>query len=138
MEVAYDSINALNRRYNKQLNGKWDGMMDLAPGWCALYQNKPQVTYTEGVGETPFDLAPKNATVEGCHVIDLEKFVDKSSEAQLVSGIGYDGQVMQLGSVTYQLPQVTTDSIDMVVYTIPFVRLHVGKHLFYSPAFCKI
>jgi hypothetical protein len=30
MEEAYDSINALNRRYNKQLNGKWDGMMALS------------------------------------------------------------------------------------------------------------
>ena len=127
MEQAYDSINALNRRYNKQLNGKWDGMMDLAPGWCALYQNKPQVTYTEGAGETPPDLTPKKSVVEGCHVIDLEKFVDKSSDAQLVSGIGYDGQVMRLGTVAYQFPQVTTDSIDMVVYTVPFWPLYKGK-----------
>ena len=127
MEQAYDSINVLNRRYNKQLNGKWDGMMDLAPGWCALYQNKPQVTYKEGVSETPMDLTPKKSVVEGCHIIDLEQFIDKSSDAQLVNGIGYDGLVMQLGKVTYQFPQVTTDSIDMMVYTIPFWPLYKGK-----------
>ena len=127
MEAAYDSINALNHRYNKQLNGKWDGMMALAPGWCALYQKKPQVTYTEGAGETPLDLSPRKATVEGCHVINLKQYIDKSSDAQLVSGIGYDGQVMQLGTVTYQFPQVTTDSVDMVVYTVPFWPLYKGK-----------
>ena len=121
------SCYALNRRYNKQLNGKWDGMMGLAPGLCALYQNKPQVTYNEGVGETPFDLTPKKAALEDCHVIDLGQFIDKSNDAQLVSGIGYDGQVMQLGTVAYHFPQVTTDSIDMVVYTVPFWPLYKGK-----------
>ena len=126
-QAAYDSINVLNQRYNKQLDGKWDGMMTLAPGWCALYQKMPEVTYTEGAGEKPVDLTPRRADIEGCCVIDLEKFVDKSSDAQIVKGIGYDGQVMQLGSVTYQFPQVNTDSIDLVVYTVPFWPLYKGK-----------
>ena len=33
MEAAYDSIDALNRRYNEQLDGKWRGMMALAPAF---------------------------------------------------------------------------------------------------------
>ena len=36
MEAAYDSIDALNRRYNEQLDGKWRGMMALAPAFRAL------------------------------------------------------------------------------------------------------
>ena len=126
-QMAYDSINALNRHYNELLDGKWRGMMTLAPGWCALYHKMPEVTYTEGAGETPVDLTPKKTTAEGCYVIDLEKFVDKSSDAQLVSGIGYDGKVMQLGNATYQFPVVTSDTITLLVYTVPFWPLYKGK-----------
>ena len=126
-QMAYDSINALNRHYNELLDGKWRGMMTLAPGWCALYHKMPEVTYTEGAGETPVDLTPKKTTAEGCYVIDLEKFVDKSSDAQLVRGIGYDGKVMQLGNATYQFPVVTSDTITLLVYTVPFWPLYKGK-----------
>ena len=126
-QAAYDSIDALNRRYNKQLGGKWQGMMALAPGWCALYQKMPDVTCTEGVGAKPADLTPRRENVEGCCVIALENYIEKSSDALIVKGIGYDGQVMQLGAVTYQFPQVTSDSIDLVVYTVPFWPLYKGK-----------
>ena len=34
---------------------------------------------------------------------------------------------MQLGTATYQFPQVTTDSISIVVYTVPFWPLYKGK-----------
>jgi hypothetical protein len=126
-QAAYDSINALNLRYNELLDGKWRGMMNLAPAFCALSHLMPEVTYTEGVGEKPVDLTPKHQPLEGCHVIDLGTFIDKSSDAQLVSGLGYDGQVMQLGEVTYQFPAVTADSIDLVAYTVPFWPLYKGR-----------
>ena len=126
MELAYDSINALNLRYNKQLDGKWDGMMTLAPGWCALYQKKPDVTYKDGAGEEPVNLTPQSSVAEGCHVVNLAQFASKSDNAQLVKGLGYDGQVMQLGHVAYRMPAIVSDSIDVFFYTVPFWPLHAG------------
>ena len=96
-EAAYDSINALNRRYNEQLDGKWHGMMTLAPGWCALYQNMPKVTHTKDAGLEEVDLSIKPIRLKDCYVIDLARYARKSSDAQLVKGLGYDWQTMQLG-----------------------------------------
>ena len=48
---AYDSINRLNDRYNRLLDGKWNHMMMLAPGWVAKYQNMPRLALSDEVGE---------------------------------------------------------------------------------------
>ena len=127
-EAAYDSINALNRRYNEQLGGKWRGIMALAPGWCALYQKMPEVTYHEGAGEQPCNLSPRSSRspLKGCYAVDLSHFDRKSTDAQLVKGLGYDGQVVRLGSVTYTIPKVDADSIDVRFYTVPFWPLYKG------------
>ena len=45
----HDSIRAYTDHYNKLLNGKWNHMMDLAPGWTATYQNMPPVDSTKVV-----------------------------------------------------------------------------------------
>ena len=127
MQAAYDSINALNRRYNEQLDGKWRGMMALAPAFCALFQNKPEVTYTAGAGEKPVDLTPKHQPLTGCYVVNLSQYAHKSSDAQLVKGLGYDWQVVQLGEVSYQLPQIAADSIDVCFYAVPFWPIYKGK-----------
>ena len=127
MEIAYDSINNLNHRYNELLDGKWRGMMALAPGWCALYQNKPEVTYTKGVDEHPYDLQIRNEKPRGYHVIDIANYKKKSTDAKLVKGIGYDWQVMQLGDVAYQLPTIKADSIDIYFYAVPFWPIYQGK-----------
>ena len=125
-EAAYDSINALNRRYNEQLGGKWRGMMALAPGWCALYQKMPKVNYYEGAGEQPYDLNLKRNPLKGCHVVELNRYDHKTPDAQLVKGLGYDWQVMRLGEVTYHFPKVDKDSIEVFFYTVPFWPLHAG------------
>ena len=127
MEAAYDSIDALNRRYNEQLDGKWRGMMALAPAFRALFHLKPEVTYTEGAGERPYDLQPKNEPVAGCHVINLSQFISKSADAQLIKGLGYDWQVMQLGEAGYAFPKVDADSIDVFFYAVPFWPIYKGK-----------
>ncbi len=127
MEAAYDSIDALNRRYNEQLDGKWRGMMALAPAFCALFQNKPEVTYTAGAGERPFDLQPQRYSLKDCCVLNLSNYLSKSSDAQLVQGLGYDWQVMHLGEVTYRLPSIAADSIDVMFYAVPFWPLYKGK-----------
>lgn len=36
-----DSIRIYTQRYNDLLNGKWNHMMELAPGWTATYQHMP-------------------------------------------------------------------------------------------------
>ena len=138
MELAYDSIEALNRRYNEQLDGKWRYMMAVPPGFCALYQQKPHVTYTNGAGETPIDLHPRRQSLQGCCVLCLDRFDNKTDDVSLVEGIGYDGQVVQLGSprdsymavpasVSYTFPQVAADSIEVTLYTVPFWPLYAGK-----------
>lgn len=143
MEEAYDSINALNHRYNKQLNGKWDGMMALSTSFtptCQYYQ-KPEVKRFKGVGEKTLSLVPlrNGKQTQDCYVIDLTRPVG-ASDTQIVRGIGYDGVALQLGSPTeepldgiaecnvYEFPGPQSDSIDIVLYTVPFWPLYKGKH----------
>ena len=142
MEQAYDSINALNRRYNKQLNGKWDGIMALSTSFtnpCQYYQ-KPEVKRFEGQGEKAVTLVPlrNGQQVQGCQVIDLTHPTG-ASNVKIVRGIGYDGVVIQLGSpteepldgfaenVTYDFTGPQSDSVDVVVYTVPVWPLYKGK-----------
>jgi hypothetical protein len=139
MEQAYDSINALNRRYNQLLNGKWNGMMALSPGFTntTLYYKKPDVVITPGAGERPVILTPLDGSLnDGCYVVDLSRFADKSADACLVEGLGYDWKVVQLGdpsgapaSVSYELPtpECPADSVDVLLYTVPFWPLYAGK-----------
>ena len=127
MEAAYDSINALNRRYNEQLDGKWRGMMDLAPAFCALFHLKPEVPALDGTGVVPVDLTPKHEPLQGCCVLNLARFDSKSDDARLVNGLGYDWQVMQIGEASYSFPAVTRSHVEVTVYTIPFWPLYKGK-----------
>ncbi|MBR2229803.1 MAG: glycosyl hydrolase 115 family protein [Prevotella sp.] len=126
-QIAYDSINTLNRRYNSLLDGKWRGMMALAPGWCALYQKMPDVAFSEGAGMTPVDLSPQDEPLQGCQVLNLAQFASKSDDARLIKGLGYDWQVMQLGSATYDFDAVDADSVDVFFYMVPFWPLYAGK-----------
>ena len=127
MEAAYDSINTLNRRYNEQLDGKWRGMMDLAPAFCALFHLKPEVSNLTGTGIQAVDLRPKHEPLQGCCVLNLASYDSKSTDAQLVKGLGYDWQVMQLGEASYSFPAVTRDSIEVTIYTVPFWPLYKDK-----------
>ena len=142
MEQAYDSINALNRRYNKMLGGKWDGMMALSTSFtntCQYYQ-KPEVKRFEGAGETAVSLVPlrNGHQPQGCQVIDLTHPVSASA-IQMVRGLGYDGVAVQFGSptkepldgvaesVTYEFEGQKGDAVDVVLYTVPFWPLYKGK-----------
>lgn len=127
MEAAFDSINALNTQYNNLLGGKWDGMMAVPPGFCALYHNKPDVTYTQGAGESPVCLLPTPEPLDKCHLVNLSDYESKSQDARLVKGLGYDWQVMQLGQATYSFPEVTSDTIEVTLYTLPFWPLYTGR-----------
>ena len=129
MEQAYDSINALNRRYNELLDGKWRGMMALPGSFTntAQYYQKPKVTYTNGIAEKPVNLTPKKDNATGCQVINLAENSHKSADAQLISGLGYDWQVMRLGEVSYEFSVPKTDTVEVFFYTVPFWPLYAGK-----------
>lgn len=142
---AFDSIAALNRQYNTMLDGKWNGMMDLAPGWCARYQHMPKVDVTDGVGEEPIDLSVNKYALDSCYVLDLTNYINKvetgNNKIRVVEGMGYDWKVIQLSSPTatgadannakadrieYALPTINADSIDVVLYTVPFFPTYKG------------
>ncbi len=142
MEIAYDSINALNRRYNKMLGGKWDGMLALSTSFtntCQYYQ-KPEVKRFEGAGEQAVSLVPlrNGHQPQGCQVIDLTHPVSVSN-IQMVHGLGYDGVAVQFGpptkepldgvaeSVSYVFEGQEGDAVDVVLYTVPFWPLYKGK-----------
>lgn len=145
---AYDSIATLTKEYNSILNGKWNGMMELAPGWCALYQKMPKVTVNPNTVEKPADLSCDNKKnwLDSCFVVDLRNYSKISNDAQqsirLVDGIGYDWHVVQLGSPTdpvadaadlnsarieYTLPEINSDSIEIVLHTVPFFPIFEGR-----------
>ena len=147
-DAAHDSIQALNRQYNTMLSGKWNGMMDVPPGFCALYQQKPETTYTDGYGERAADLSCQHHRewLDGCLVVDLSEFKVVNGDGHrfsLVKGLGYDWQVLQLGlpteqpgdalrkdgaAVEYLLPAIQADSVAVSVYTLPFFPLYNGRH----------
>ncbi len=147
-KIAFDSINKLTDEYNSMLNGKWNGMMALAPGWVAKYQNMPEVVYTEGIGSTPIDLLPQKSKsqLKGCNIIDLKKtknIVAKNGHTlRHIEGIGYDWNSIQLGEATeqavdpkdlngsrfeYEFSGVNADYVTVYVYSLPFFPLYKGK-----------
>lgn len=140
-EAAFDEINQLTEQYNTMLDGKWNGMMQLAPGWCAKYQNMPEVVHTEGAGSKAVDVTPQPGQdrLDGCTVIDLKTFTSKVSQdghtLRVIDGIGYDWHVIQLGRATekigdptnlkdsrfeYEFSGVDADSVTVHVYSVPF------------------
>jgi hypothetical protein len=152
-QSAYDSINSLTLTYNTIVDGKWNGMMSLAPGWVAKFQNMPNVTFTEGVTKTPVDLKPLESKnkLEDCTVIDLKdiknKVIKKNQTIRIIDGIGYDWRSLQLGDATelavdpakpdgsrvdYEFSGVTSDSVAVYVYSLPFWALHKGKSTRYG------
>lgn len=145
-QIAYDSISSLNKRYNTMLNGKWKGMMTIPPGYTALYHKKPEVTYTDVAGEKePSGLLKPNKAnneLENCHVVNLAQYTNKTGKVNIIKGIGYDWQVVQVGqpceapvdiesstkaAVEYTFPKTDKDSVDVIISTVPFWPLHAGR-----------
>lgn len=141
---AYDSIAALTKRYNTQLDGKWNYMMDVAPALCSKVHLMPPLTVDKSVEPVPYDLSPKPYELEGCMVVDPVKCIavtDENHTATAVEGLGYDYRVMQMGDameprcnpsdltgnrLEYILPAIDADSVTVMVYALPFFPLHTG------------
>jgi hypothetical protein len=150
-KAAFDSINNMTSTYNTMLNGKWNGMMAIAPGFCAKYQDMPKVTLSEGTASSPVDLEPQESKLEGCTVINLKQIKNKVSKdghsIRMIDGIGYDWSALQLGEaieqsadpknldgtrVEYEFSGVTTDSVTVRVYSLPFWAINKGRSTRYG------
>src|SRR5574344_738494 len=146
--AAFDSIATLTKRYNTMLQGKWKGMMDLAPAFNALYQNMPNVTYVDGKGEKVVNLLPiiDKYRLDSCMVLDLSKYKNKISAGghrmSVIEGIGYDWASIQLGNATekvanpidgngdrfeYEFTCDNADSVALHIYMLPFFPLYKGQ-----------
>lgn len=137
--MAYDSINALNNRYNSLLGGKWSGMMSVPPGFVAKYQNMPDIVITDNVASVKADIEPESEqrSMEGCCVVDIASPVYKSERINVIDGLGFDWSVVQLGEdspgadpsgavAVYELPEISCDTIEVTVYALPLFPLNDG------------
>jgi hypothetical protein len=140
----------LTDRYNTQLGGKWNRMMTIPQGICALYQNTPSLTTYDDVADRPVNLAPvgEKSKLERCGYVDVTSFskiiADPSHDIRILNGIGYDWRSLQLGEalqptvdasdpdcplrVEYTLPPVDSDSLTVILYTVPRFPLYKGAN----------
>ena len=143
---AFDSIATLNRQYNSVVDGKWNDMMNMAPAWCSLSHKMPEINITKDADETPIDLSVKKESIDKCYVVDLSKYANKvenrGNKISLVKGLGYDWEVVQLGTPTckgdnandihsdrieYKLPYIEADEVEITLYSVPFFPIYKGK-----------
>lgn len=146
-KLAYDSINTLTDRYNALLDGKWNHMMAIGPGWCAKHSFMPELRVITGFEPQKYDLSPleSQADTKGFTVIDLSQFTPgknkAGNKARIVNGLGFDWRLLQLGeatgkstdptsknalNVTYDFGKVDTDSVTVTVYALPFFPIYKG------------
>ena len=118
-KAAYDSIAALTGIYNKQLDGKWDEMMHIPPGYVARYQNMPSLEMS-GATPEPVDLTPTHIGLEGCMTVGLDKCPSR------IEGIGYDWVSAEITDLTFDLPAIPADSVTVHIWTVPFWPLYEG------------
>jgi hypothetical protein len=152
-QAAFDSINNLTEKYNMMLDGKWNGIMKLAPGWVAKYQDMPNVVYTKEAGIKPLDISPHKSRnqLKDCMVVDLEEFENKVSKEghtlRVINGIGYDWNCVQLGEANeqtadpgnlngsrfeYEFPKVNTDSVTVYIFSVPVFPIYNGRSTKYG------
>lgn len=142
---AADSIEALNRRYNTLLGGKWEGMMTVPPGYCAQYHGMPSLIEYAGAGCRMVDLSvdPACDRLDGCHTVDLTTAVittaDREAGVRLIEGVGYDWTSLCLGEalecenggpvpqVSFELPACEADTVGVHLYSLPFFPIYEGR-----------
>lgn len=145
MELAYDSINVLNHQYNTLLEGKWNGIMALAPAFCSLAHLKPHVQKFNDAGEKPADLSVMPTDNRDCMALNLSDYSrkkERNHKISVIDGLGYDWKVLQLGlpsekpsdatdihwdGIEYDLPMIPADSVSATIYTVPFWPLYKGR-----------
>ena len=106
---ANQKIECLRKRYNTQLDGKWNQMIsEVPPGFCAKYQLMPEFS------DAPTDaykLPADQLHPELCNKIDLSSLT-VTKPFRLLDGIGTDWKALQLGQ---PLDKIVTGSIDIPI-----------------------
>lgn len=136
-EEDADSIRSLNVVYNSLCDGKWHGMMDVAPGFCAMYQKDAHVVKNPTVGEEELVLtASFDPNSIKCRTLGLRN-IKSATLAEIIEGMGYDGFVLKLGNqeiksagtpeVTYELGALNGDSVTLQIFHLPFFPLYAGE-----------
>lgn len=135
-QAAADSIEALCKIYNTMLDGKWNGMMMVPPGFVSLYQNMPNLYLTEGVEAREVDLGIKKEKniAKGYSIVDL-KAPKASENVRIIDGLGYDWVVAQFGeagkegasSAEYNLGAIDADEVTVHLHALPFFPVNVDK-----------
>jgi hypothetical protein len=81
----------------------------------------------------------RGQSTKDCKVIDLQKCKNASDGVRIVHGLGYDGKVVQFGDpskeskdesseeIYYSFYCPNRDSVDVIVYTVPFWPIYKGK-----------
>ncbi|MBQ9285373.1 MAG: glycosyl hydrolase 115 family protein [Bacteroidaceae bacterium] len=141
--AAYDEIQTLTTKYNKQIaGGKWDGIMSAAPRSQAAF-NKPSVA-------TEADVVPVESNFsEGTHLtVAAADYTSASSSVKKLDGLGMQEQAvcvwpMDLTSysqatdapyVDYSLPVKAGTNI-ITLRFLPTFPLHAGGTLRYGIQF---
>ena len=119
-EAARDSLDALLLRYNTMLDGKWNEMMHIPPGYTALYQEMPGLVLLEGVEPEPVLQPSAKPALQDCYVVDLSKCRDR------IEGIGYDWVAARIDDLSFDLPAIPADSVTVHIWTLPFWPLYEG------------
>ncbi|MBR4843185.1 MAG: glycosyl hydrolase 115 family protein [Bacteroidaceae bacterium] len=126
---AINELDNLLKRYNTQLDGKWNQMIsEITPGYTALYQKLPE--YVEEP-TTRFRLPDNQRHPEYQNKIDLST-VQASGPFRMLEGIGTDWQALQMGqpldldakgSIEIAIPAGTlhpkADSIQLCISVVP-------------------
>lgn len=125
-QASFDSIAALIDIYNKQLDGKWDHMMALAPAFNSKSHLLPELNITDGVKAEEPGIEPEPFELERCAVLSLK------GRDGLVRGMGFDGGVLPIDDLKFDLPDIDADSVTVHIWTVPFWPKYAGSSNRYS------
>ena len=104
---ANEKIEQLRRRYNEQLDGKWNYMIStIPPGYTAKYHQMPELVNEP---TNAYRLPDAQRHPELCNKIDLKTLTVKPP-FRLLEGIGTDWLALQMGQ---PLDFKTTGNIDI-------------------------
>lgn len=111
---AYSKLEQLRKKYNEQLDGKWNNMIsEIPPGFCAKYQMMPELV---DKATTAYQLPAEQRHPEFCNKINLAS-LSVCEPFRLLEGIGTDWQTLQMGQPLGK----KTGSIDIA---LPSNNLH--------------
>lgn len=143
---AYKNLEKLTYDYNHLLGGKWNHMMSIPKGVCALYQDMPKVNIVQDAPQE-VDLTPDSGKnrLDSCLYVPVNSFTSFKAvnphSLRILKGIGLDWEVLQMGEVTqpvadassldgfrvdYELPAIAADSIKVILYTVPRFPIYKG------------